>query len=61
MLEIRVKELGARHPDVATILNSLALLYASELRFTEAEPLYKWALAIRKAAQGPITLKWVQC
>ncbi len=37
---------GASHPDTATSLNFLALLYESQGRYQEAEPLYQRALAI---------------
>jgi len=40
--------LGDEHPDVATSLNSLAGLYESQGRFTEAEPLFIEALQMRK-------------
>jgi len=41
------------HPDTATGLNNLALLYKSQGRYGEAEPLYRRALAIREKASGP--------
>jgi tetratricopeptide (TPR) repeat protein len=34
------------HPDVAMSLNNLALLYSSQGRYSEAEPLYNQALAM---------------
>ena len=52
-LAIRVKALGPDHPDVATALNNLALLYQEQGRYAEAEPLYKRALAIDEKALGP--------
>ncbi len=52
-LAIRKKALGPEHPDVATSLNNLAALYASQGQYAKAEPLYQQALAIRKKALGP--------
>ena len=37
---------------MATILNNLAELYRAQVRFAEAEPLYKRALAIKEKALG---------
>jgi tetratricopeptide (TPR) repeat protein len=37
--------LGDEHPDVAQSLNNLALLYKSQGRYSDAEPLYIEALA----------------
>ena len=37
-LAIREKALGKDHPDVATSLNNLALLYDSQGKYAEAEP-----------------------
>lgn len=45
--------LGPEHPDVATSLNNLALLYYSQGRYAEAEPLFQRALAIWTRALGP--------
>jgi tetratricopeptide (TPR) repeat protein len=50
--------LGKDHPDVATWLNNLAVLYKSQGRYEEAEPLYLRALAIlfdRLGAEHPNT------
>ncbi len=44
---------GREHPDLATDLNSLALLYHAQGHYAEAEPLYKRALAIQEKALGP--------
>ncbi|MEQ9548660.1 MAG: tetratricopeptide repeat protein [Coleofasciculus sp. G3-WIS-01] len=38
--------LGKNHPDVATSLHNLALLYSSQGRYEKAESLYLEALAI---------------
>src|SRR5262249_50203654 len=45
--------LGPEHPDVALSLDNLASLYTSQDRYTEAEPLYRRALAIREKVLGP--------
>ena len=45
--------LGTEHPDVATSLNNLAVLYRAQGRYREAEPLYQRALAIREQVLGP--------
>ena len=52
-LEIKEKEFGPDHPDVATILNNMGVLYRGEGDYASAEPLYKRALAIREKALGP--------
>ncbi|MCA2693052.1 MULTISPECIES: CHAT domain-containing tetratricopeptide repeat protein, partial [unclassified Microcystis] len=49
---IKKQQLGDNHPDTAISLNNLALLYKSQGRYSEAEPLYKQALAIRKQQLG---------
>jgi tetratricopeptide (TPR) repeat protein len=54
-LAIREKSLGPDHPDVATSLNNLALLYNNQGRYADAEPLYKRSLAIWEKASVPIT------
>ncbi|MCP2732060.1 tetratricopeptide repeat protein, partial [Limnofasciculus baicalensis] len=43
-LSVTRKRLGENHPDVATSLNNLALLYDNQGRYDEAEPLYKESL-----------------
>src|SRR5215470_12023211 len=53
VLAIREKEQGPDHPDVATALNNLALLYLAHGRYLEAEPHFKRSLAIREQALGP--------
>jgi tetratricopeptide (TPR) repeat protein len=40
-------------PDVGQRLNNLAELYRAQGRYTEAEPLYKRAIAVREKALGP--------
>jgi hypothetical protein len=44
--------MAAEHPDIATILNDLALIYPSQNRYAEAEHLLKRALAIRERVFG---------
>jgi tetratricopeptide (TPR) repeat protein len=52
-LEIREKALGPEHPNLATSLNNLAVLYRAQGKYAEAEPLYKRSLAIMEKALGP--------
>ena len=52
-LAIWEKALGPDHPDVATSLNNLAVLYREQGRYADAEPLYKRSLAIDEKALGP--------
>ena len=49
-ISIQEEILEPDHPDLARSLNGLALLYVAQGRDTDAEPLYKRALAIRKAS-----------
>jgi len=51
-LAIREKVLGAEHPDVATSLNNLALLYKSQGNYSSSEPLYLRSLAIDEKVLG---------
>ncbi len=46
-LEIRGKSLGTDHPDYASSLNNLALLYGSMGQYEQALPLSQQALKIR--------------
>jgi tetratricopeptide (TPR) repeat protein len=52
-LVLREQTLGADHLDVATILNSLAVLYRQRGQYREALPLAQRALLIREQALGP--------
>jgi CHAT domain-containing protein/Tfp pilus assembly protein PilF len=52
-LAIDKKALGSNHPDVATDLNDLAVLYFHKGDYAKAKPLYKRALAIDKKVFGP--------
>ncbi|MEL7036073.1 MAG: CHAT domain-containing tetratricopeptide repeat protein, partial [Cyanobacteria bacterium J06592_8] len=47
------KLLRPEHPDVAISLNNLAVLYNSQGRYEEAEPLYKQALEMNQKLLGP--------
>ncbi len=51
-MAIDEKALGPNHPDVATSLNNLAALYATQGQYAQAEPLYKRALAIQEKGLG---------
>jgi tetratricopeptide (TPR) repeat protein len=52
VLAIREKAFGPDHPEIATVLNSLAVLYTAQGRYAEAEPLLKRSLAIREKVLG---------
>ncbi len=67
-LEISKAELGDSHPDTALNLNNLALLYKSQGRYGEAEPLFckrsksekpNWAIAI--PTPPPVSITWQRC
>ncbi len=51
-LEIREREQGPNHPDVAMVLNNLAALEATRGDYDAAQPLLERALAIRQTALG---------
>ncbi|TMC16968.1 MAG: tetratricopeptide repeat protein, partial [Chloroflexi bacterium] len=51
-LAIREQHLGAEHPDTASSLSNLALLYREQGKFEQAEPLYERALAIEDQHLG---------
>ena len=44
--------MGKDHPDTATSLNNLAVLYRAQGKYAEAEPLYQRALAIYEQQLG---------
>jgi hypothetical protein len=52
-LEVAEENAGSDHPDVATSLNNLAMLYDDQGHYAKAEPLYKRSLAIKEKALGP--------
>ena len=51
-LRIRQKVLGPEHPDTATSLNDLAVLYQDMGEYAKAEPLLQEALRIRQKVLG---------
>ena len=51
-LDIRKRQLGNDHPDVAQSLNNLAQLYYSQGQYNDAEPLYLQSLDIKKRQLG---------
>jgi tetratricopeptide (TPR) repeat protein len=52
-LRIREQVLGPDHPQVASPLNGLAILYKDQGKYAESEPLYQRALHIWELALGP--------
>ncbi|KAI0979175.1 hypothetical protein GJ496_006510 [Pomphorhynchus laevis] len=52
-LEDLEKTTGRNHPDVATMLNILALVYRDQNKYQEASQLLKEALSIREQVLGP--------
>ena len=52
-LRIWQKVLGPEHPDTATSLNNLAVLYQAMGEYAKAEPLLQEALRIRQKVLGP--------
>jgi hypothetical protein len=49
---LRQQLLGDNHPHVATSLNNLGHLYYSQVRYSEAEPLYLEAINIFREGLG---------
>jgi CHAT domain-containing protein/Tfp pilus assembly protein PilF len=52
-LALRKAVLGETHPDVAQLINALAILYTDQGLYERAEPLFHRALALRETALGP--------
>lgn len=52
VLGVRQRILGSEHPDTATSLFDLAVLYVSSGEYAKAEPLHREALAIRRKVLG---------
>jgi class 3 adenylate cyclase/tetratricopeptide (TPR) repeat protein len=52
-LELGQEMLGPDHTDIATSLNTLAIVYQREGKYVESEPLYEMALAMRERLLGP--------
>jgi tetratricopeptide (TPR) repeat protein len=50
---VRIRDQGQESEELATALNNLARVLRDQKRYSEAEPLYKRALAIREKAFGP--------
>ncbi len=53
LLEAEEKAFGPTHPNVAVALINLAVFYMRLENYSDAEPLYKKALAILEKSQGP--------
>ena len=51
-VEIAKRVYGPEHPDTATSLNNLAVLYRDMGEYAKAEPLYQEALRIRQKVLG---------
>jgi tetratricopeptide (TPR) repeat protein len=51
-LAYRSKTLDAAHPDVATSLNNLGMLYQKQGEYDKAQPLLEKALALREKTLG---------
>jgi tetratricopeptide (TPR) repeat protein len=52
IVRLSEKIYGGDHPDTATSLNTLGLLYFDQAHYQKAEPLYTRALAIRRKILG---------
>jgi len=52
-IEQSIKKKGPDHPDTATSLSNLAVLYRTQGKYDLAEPLYKKSLLIVEKALGP--------
>ena len=52
-LAIREQSLGPEHPEIATSLSNLAVLYRDQGKYAQAEPLYQRALMIFEKVLGP--------
>ena len=52
-IAVHEKAQGPDHPDLATPLNNLGVLYAEEGRYAEAAPVLKRAVALAEKAKGP--------
>jgi Tetratricopeptide repeat len=59
--KVAKKRLGEEHPDVAQSLNNLALLYNSQGRYSQAEPLLIQALYILEQRLGVNHPNTVSC
>ena len=52
-IEQSIKKNGPDHPDTATSLSNLAVLYRTQGKYDLAEPLYKHSLLILEKTLGP--------
>jgi tetratricopeptide (TPR) repeat protein len=52
MLELQKTKLSTEHPDIATTLNKIALIYQNRGKYKEALPLFQHSLEIRKKILG---------
>jgi len=52
-LRIAEATFGAEHPNTATALNAVGVIYTALGKYAEAEPLYQRSLAIREKSFGP--------
>lgn len=53
MLAIRENALGPNHPDVASSMNYIAVVYDNQNECAKAEPLHKRSLDILEKTHGP--------
>jgi tetratricopeptide (TPR) repeat protein len=53
LVDQSINENGPDHPETATSLNNLGLLYSIQGKYDLAEPLYKQALVMYEKALGP--------
>ncbi len=51
-----VEQFGETDVRLTLVLNNLANLYHNQKKYAQAEPLYRWALAIREARLSPTHL-----
>jgi len=52
MFENEKRSIGDNHPDTLSSMNNLAVLYQSQGKYDEAEPLYVECLRIRREVLG---------
>ena len=53
-LKLAPRVFGENHANTTAILNNLAILYQTQGKYAEAEPLYLRSLAIREKVQGQV-------
>ena len=59
-LAIDEKYFGAEHTEIASLLNSLGLLYYTKGDYSRVEPIYNRALAIWEATVGIDDVRWAR-